>query len=51
LIARRGNLNQQAAFDQAVHHGAAGSDWQMLRRNRQQLRVLRAMAQYNPLRI
>jgi hypothetical protein len=51
LIARRSNLNQQAAFDQAVHHRAAGSDGQMLRRNRQQLRVLRAMAQYNPLRV
>jgi hypothetical protein len=40
LIARRSHLNQQAAFDQSVHHRAAGSDWQMLRRNRQQLRVL-----------
>jgi hypothetical protein len=51
LIARCGDLNQQAALDHAVHHRAAGSDWQMLRRNRQQLRMLRAMAQYNPLRV
>ena len=49
MIARRALF--VAPLAAAVHHRAAGSHGQMLRRNRQQLRVLRTMAQYNPLRV